>query len=337
METALFYLALFLNVATSDGFELPALKGQFQEIVKKFSNYEVILRPDKDEPEWWAGAPSVVRDAEGNFWLACRMRTAEGQRGFRGYEIRILKSKDGIHFEKVKSVNREEVPVLGFERPSIVLDPITKKFKLYACSPDKDGVWSIIKFEDVDTPENINPDTARKVISPPEKRFERDIRPRGYKDPVIFVNEGIYHCYVIGYVRENEWIFHFTSNDGEVWNPVGDVNEPIMSLSGWHNFFVRPASVLPLGVGYLFVYEGSNIKWYDPVYNIATGLAFTFDLHNIIDLTSDSPLLVSNTPGDFFTTFRYSHWLWVNNEIWIYAEVVCPNKTHEVRLYKIRR
>jgi len=265
------------------------------------------------------------------------MRTAEGQRGFRGYEIRILKSKDGVHFDKVKSILREQVPVPGFERPAMIIDPITKKFKLYVCAPNNDGIWSILKFDDVETPENFQPETAKRVILPPEKRFERDIRPRGYKDPVIFINGGIYHCYTIGYIRENEWIFHFTSEDGEVWKPVGDVNEPIMNLNGWHNFFVRPASILPIGVGFLFVYEGSNTKWYDPVYNIATGLGFTFDLHNIIDLTPDSPILVSNTPGDMFATFRYSQWLWVNNEIWVYAEVVCPNKTHEIRLYKIKK
>lgn len=337
MNTMFFCLVFITNMATQDEFTFPNIANEFQQIEKRFTKYEVILCPDKDEPEWWAGAPSVVRDEKGTFWLACRMRTAEGQRGFRGYEIRILTSKDGVHFNKVKSILREQVPVPGFERPTIVIDPRTKKFKLYTCAPDNDGIWSIIKFDDVETPEQFQPETAKRVIIPPKKRFERDIRPRGYKDPIIFINDGTYHCYTIGYIRENEWIFHFTSEDGEAWTPVGDVNEPIMNLNGWHNFFVRPASILPIGVGYLFIYEGSNTKWYDPVYNIATGLGFTFDLHNIIDLTPNAPFLISSTPGDMFATFRYSHWLWVNDEIWVYAEVVCPNRTHEIRLYKIKK
>ncbi len=337
MNVILFCIVCFIKTAISNEFTLPDIPNEFKSIEKKFSNYEVILRPDKSEPEWWAGAPSVVQDSNGEFWLACRMRTAEGQRGFRGYEIRILKSKDGIHFEKVKSILREEVPLPGFERPSILIDPNSNKFKLYACAPDREGVWSIIKFEDVDDPHNFQPNTARKVISPLNKRFERDICPRGYKDPVIILSDGVYHCYTIGYIRENEWIFHFTSEDGEKWKPVGDINEPIMSLTGWHNFFVRPASILPVGIGFLFIYEGSNIKWFDPVYNIATGLAYTFDLHTLIDLTPNSPLLVSSTPVDMFITFRYSQWLWVGNEIWVYAEVVCPDKTHEIRLYRIKR
>lgn len=308
----------------------------FDKIKTQLSNFTVILKPDKLEPEWWAGAPSVVRDNNGIFYLACRMRAGEGKRGFRGYEIRILKSEDGVCFKKVKSIKREEVPVLGFERPSILLDPFSGKFKLYACAPDENGIWSVIKFDDVDNPEDFVPSSAKKVIQPPSKRYERDILPRSYKDPVIFFDGKKFHCYVIGYIRENEWIFHFISANGEEWEPCGEYTESIMSLSGWHNFFVRPASVLPVGVGYLFIYEGSNAKWYDPVYNIATGLGFTYDLHKIIDLTPDKPLLVSSTPNRYFFTFRYSQWLWVGDEVWIYAEVACPDMTNEIRLFKLK-
>jgi hypothetical protein len=113
------------------------------------------------------------------------------------------------------------------------------------------------------------------------------------------------------------------------------VNQPLMELTGWHNFFVRPASVLPLGIGYLFFYEGSSTQWYDPVYNLATGFGFTFDLCNIIDLTPESPLVISTTPGKFHT-WRYSHSLWVNGEIWVYAEVARENDSNEIRLFRIK-
>jgi len=92
--------------------------------------------------------------------------------------------------------------------------------------------------------------------------------------------------------------------------------------------------VVPVGIGYLFVYEGSKTSWYDPVYNVATGLGFTFDLHTIQDLTPDSPLLVSPTPNQHFSTFRYSHWMFVDGQLWIYAEVACPDETHEIRLFR---
>ena len=104
-----------------------------------------------------------------------------------------------------------------------------------------------------------------------------------------------------------------------------------MDNAGWHDFCTRPASVLPLAVGYLFIYEGASVRWRDPVYNIATGLAYSPDLETIIDLTPDAPLLKSATPGDYHT-WRYSHWMRAGNQVFAYAEAARPNNTNELRL-----
>lgn len=314
---------------------LPSVGESLKHIAQRLTSYEVVLRPDKNEPQWWAGAPSVAVDSQGTVWMACRMRTAEGERGFRGYEIRLLRSADGVHFQKALSIRREDVPIPGFERPALLRDPQSGRFKLYGCGPWKGGPWGIFKFDDVLSPDQFRPSTAKLVIGPLEKAYPRDVLPEEYKDPVVVYAEGAYHCYVIGYLRRLERIYHFRSTDGEQWQPVGSPYQSLMSLSGWHDFFVRPASIVPLGVGYLFVYEGSKTDWYDPVYNIATGLGFTFNLHDVIDLTPDAPLLVSSTPSPHFATFRYTHWLPRGDELWIYAEVACPNETHEIRRYRL--
>lgn len=313
----------------------PEVAGDYQHVFQNFQQYDVILEPDENAPEWWAGAPSVVRDESGTFWLACRMRRPDAPRGLRGYEIRLLRSDDGVHFQLAHVIPRDKVPIPGFERPALLIDPVTKRFKLYLCGPWQDGPWVILKLQDVAEPSHFAPSTARPVIQPPPRQYERDASVLEYKDPFVFYADGLFHCYTTGYIRRNERIFHFTSADGEEWQPVGDVNQPIMDLTGWHNFFVRPACVLPLGVGYLFVYEGSSTQWYDPVYNIATGFAFTFDLHHVTELTTDSPVAVSTTPG-LFHTLRYSHWLWVDGDIWIYAEVARPNDSNEIRLFRMR-
>ncbi len=301
---------------------------------ERFQTYDVILKPEQEKPEWWAGAPSVVRDQEGVFWLACRMRSADLPRGLRGYELQILRSDNGVDFERVHKIKREDVPIPGFERPALLIDPHTGKFKLYACGP-WDGAWAIIKFDDVDDPSQFDPSTAKPVIQALEKNYPRDVLPNEYKDPFIIYADGKYHCYVIGVMRRIERLFHFASEDGETWEPVGSPYEPIMKLTGWHDFYVRPAGVIPLGIGYLFFYEGSNVKWYDPVYNIVTGLGYTFDLHNIIDITKDKPLVKSSTPSKHFFTWRYSHWMIVDDEIWVYAEVATPLETHEIRRFTI--
>ncbi len=314
---------------------LPAAGDGYGKILDGFRNYEVILRPDADKPEWWAGAPSVAIDDDGTFWMACRMRTAESQRGLRGYEIRILRSADGVHFAKAHSLKREDVPIKGFERPALLRDPKTGLFKLYGCGPFQDGPWGIFKFDDVATPTEFDATTAKLVIASPKKTYPRDVSVVEYKDPVIKYVAGAYHCYMIGYMRRNERIYHYSSQDGENWKPVGNPYNSLLPLAGWHDFCVRPASLVPLGIGYLFVYEGGKTDWYDPVYNIGTGLGFTFDLQTIIDLTPDTPILVSTTPSDTFATFRYSDWLYHKGELWVYAEVACPDNTHEIRLYRI--
>jgi hypothetical protein len=143
--------------------------------------------------------------------------------------------------------------------------------------------------------------------------------------------EGRWHLYAIGIDRV-ERIHHFTSEDGERWEP--NACNPVFDNGGWHNFYTRPACVLPMDVGYLFVYEGSNARWHDPNYNIATGLAYTLDLTHITDLTPDEPLVNSATPGSCHT-WRYSHWLRANGGLFIYAECACPNNTNEVRLFRV--
>jgi hypothetical protein len=315
---------------------VPEAKGPYGLVPGKFTEYKVVLEPDRDEPDWWAGGPSVVRDAKGVFWMAARMRTADAPYGLRGYEVRILRSEDGVKFTVVHRIKREDVPIPGFERPALLIDPKTGLFKLYACGPWQKGPWTIIKFGDVKDPREFKASTAKPVIAPRKKILPRDTVVEGYKDPVILFAEGAFHAYLIGQHRGLERVYHFKSADGEAWEPVGSPYESIMKLDGWHDFFVRPASVLPLPVGYLFVYEGANVKWYDPVYNVATGLAFTFDLNHIVDLTPEAPLLVSTTPSPLFSTWRYSQWLNVNGDYWVYAEVARPNMSHEIRLFKLK-
>ena len=313
-------------------------------VPSKFETWDVVAVPDRDEAEWWAGAPSVTRGDDGTFWLAARMRTADAPLGLRGYEIRLFRSEDGVRFEQAHAICREDVPIPGFERPALLRDPRTGAFKLYGCGP-LDGPWCIFKFDDAERPDRFVASSAKTVIAPlpgggpgerPVGAYTRAAHtPQGYKDPFLLHAEGAYHCYVIGSLR-SERLFHWRSEDGEVWAPVGDRSQSIMDLAGWHTFAVRPASVVPAGVGYLFVYEGSDTRWDDASYNIATGLGYTFDLHHVVDLTPDAPLLVSPTPGRL-AVWRYSHWMWVGDELWVYAEVEKENGAHEIRLFRLAR
>ncbi|MFP4056464.1 MAG: hypothetical protein ACLF0G_06315 [Candidatus Brocadiia bacterium] len=297
-------------------------------VVSHFDAYDVVLEPDEDTPEWWAGAPSVARGEDGSFYLAARMREGRSPRGRRGYEVRLLHSDDGVCFEPILSISREAIPIPGFERPALVRDPRTERFELFLCGPWKDGPWCIMKLDDVADPAAFSPATCRPVLDAESAGVPG---VRACKDPFVLWAAGQYHMLVIGCGRV-ERTYHFVSRDGEHWAAVGD--GPAFDMGGWHNFYTRPACLVPTGLGYLFVYEGAHGSWHDPPYNIATGLGYTLDLETFVDLTPGAPLLTSTTPGDYHT-WRYSHWLWVSGELWAYAEVARPNNTNELRLFRL--
>lgn len=302
------------------------VRALFEDLVAAMARYEVVLEPDENVSEWWAGAPSVTLAEDGTFYLAARMRENKSPKGKRGYEIRILKSADGRRFEVVNRLRREDAGVAGFERPAIVRDPATGKYRLYGCAGFERG-WAILRFDDASDPSEFEARTARRVLWS-DYPDDGGVHVTGYKDPFAIWDRGRWHMFVIGSDRV-ERAYHFTSDDGERWQAADE--GPIMENTGWHSFYTRPASVVPLAVGYLFVYEGSNAGWHDPVYNIATGLAYSPDLERFIDLTPDAPLLKSTTPGDYHT-WRYSHWMLVGEQLFVYWEAARPNNTNEVRV-----
>ncbi len=298
------------------------------DLATRFHDYTVVLEPDEDTPEWWAGAPSVARGGDGTFFLAARMREGNSPRGRRGYEVRLLRSSNGVRFEPILGIRRERIPIPGFERPALVRDAATGRFKLYLCGPWQDGPWCIMKLDDAADPANFDPKTCRPVLTAAEAGIHG---LGGFKDPFITWTAGRYHMLVIGCGRV-ERTYHFASDDGEAWAKVA--GGLAFDVGGWHNFYTRPACLVPTGAGCLFVYEGSHSTWHDPAYNIATGLAYTLDLETFFDLTPDAPMLKSTTAGDYHT-WRYSHWLRVGDELWAYAEVARPNNTNEIRLFRL--
>ena len=184
-------------------------------IAERLANYEVVLEPDENTPEWWAGAPSVVVGPDGHFYLAARMREGNSPRGRRGYEVRIMKSADGRRFEPINHLTREDAGVPGFERPSLVVDPHTGRFRLYGCA-GLEGGWAILKWSDVDDPAAFDASTAEPVLRAehPDDGF---VHVEGYKDPVVLWDEDRWRMFVIGYDRV-ERIHHFISEDGLTWH-----------------------------------------------------------------------------------------------------------------------
>jgi hypothetical protein len=329
-------------------------------LVPDVTSYEVIARgPDREQkqlgkrvPVGWcdrhgiAGSPSAMYDANaGEFWLTYRS-AADGP---RICELHIAKSKDGRKFMDVQVWN------ITCERSCLLKDPRSGKFKLYLCTTWNFGLgarkfeppvpvgrdaagdswWVILKLDDVENPADFKLDTARIVLQPSAAGVDWN----QVKDPYVVTIGNRYYMYYNGRGKYVQCCLA-TSLDGETWqrHPAN----PVIPQGGWHDFYTRPACIVPAGSHYLFYYEGSNREWVAPVYTMATGLAVTTDLEHIVDMTPDAPILKSPTPGptpwgggaNF--TLRYMDAVALDDRILYYYEAATEDGCNELRLTEMR-
>jgi len=313
------------------------------ELVEK-APQEVLAEPSPvGRPGWGvAGAPFALYDANSDeFWLT--YRTAGGT---RGHELHISKSKDGEKFTDVKCFG----PNFVCERSALLRDPKTGKFKLYITRLHSFGAgarrpelarppigpspgetwWVIDKLDDVEDPKDFDQQTIRTVLQPSASGMDWYT----VKDPYIVVVGNRFYMYYIGRGKY-EQCFLATSLDGERWEK--HPSNPVLSQGGWHDFYTRPACLVPAGNLYLFYYEGFGKEWLAPVYNIATGLAVTFDLERIIDITPNAPILISPTPGDNgrTRTLRYMDAVLLEDRVLFYYEAARKDGANELRVTEV--
>lgn len=298
------------------------------------AKFNVVSSPPRAGEGSWSGAPSAVYDySTETFWLVYRVRDPVE----RGIEIHIARSSDGSRFKDVQVIRKEDFEgrAISVERSSILIDPMTGRFKLYV-SMEADfaggsrprgrgarGRWVIGKLDDARDPEDFDASTFRIVLAPSLRGEDY----AGVKDPYVAVLGRSFLMYYIG-GGGREQVFLAFSNDGEKWERSP---RSVFGVGGWHDFATRPCSLLPVRSGFLLYYGGSSSGWYAPVYNIAVGAAFTADFWRIADLTPTRPLLTSATPGKY-VTFRYLDVLPVEDRLYFYYEAARPDDAFELRV-----
>ena len=124
----------------------------------------------------WAGAPSAALGDDG-IYLAYRLRRPIG--AGRGYAIAVARSADGIHFETLTTIGREDVGAESLERPGLVRDR-SGRWRLYlSCATPGTKHWRIELLEAA-SPAEFDP-RRRVVVLPGDAKT-------GVKDPVIRLN-----------------------------------------------------------------------------------------------------------------------------------------------------
>ena len=90
-------------------------------------------------PGNWAGAPSAVLH-DGVYWLAYRVRQPLDQG--RGVAVVVARSDDGVRFEPVAELRREQFGAESFERPALaVLDDGSWRLYLSCATPGTKHWW----------------------------------------------------------------------------------------------------------------------------------------------------------------------------------------------------
>lgn len=178
---------------------------------------ETVVEPPGKGTGHWAGAPSACL-ADGVFYLAYRLRRPLGEG--RGYAVVVARSSDGVRFEPLVTVTKEQMGTESLERPALARTE-DGRWRLYlSCATTGTKHWRVEILEAAE-PAGFDPRTARVVLPGSELL--------GVKDPVILQDGGKWRlwasCHPLADPDEADQMVtdHATSADGLEWVWQGTV------------------------------------------------------------------------------------------------------------------
>ena len=276
----------------------------------------VVPAPDSG-PGNWSGAASAFQ-ADEMTYLAYRVRRplTEG----RGVSTVVSRSLDGVIFEPVCEVFRDEFGAESFERPVVLRTP-QGGWRLYlSCATPGSKHWWIEAL-DADRPEDL-PTGRRTVVLAGDDRV-------AVKDPVILVDEaGRWHAWICEHPltdagdEDRMTTAYWTSNDGLSWQRHGTVLRP--RPGEWDARGTRITTVLSLDP-LVVLYDGRRTaaeNWHE-----RTGLA-RGELGSELMVDEGAGVLGSpHSDG----AFRYASQVTTpDGAVRCYAEMARPDGAHDL-------
>jgi len=288
---------------------------------------------------WWVGAPSCIYDEQsGAFYLYYRVRKPR-ELG-RGVGCRIARSEDGISFEDIWSLGKEDMDSPSVEKSCIFKDP-EGGWRLYISYVDPEtNMWRIDCIQ-ADAPDAFDPDNREKMFTAEELGLE------GIKDPAVYRIGPMYYMvvsyapsnapdassedkhgtadvYNTGIVKSHTGLA--TSGCGLHWHWQGDILTP--PDEGWDSYCTRIGSIMRTEAGFLGHYDGSASV--EENYEERAGLCVSYDLRNWERVTRYKPWVESP-----YGCIRYIETVPVDDAIYYYYEWTREDGSHELRVTKV--
>ncbi|HUZ56544.1 MAG TPA: hypothetical protein VMU94_28965 [Streptosporangiaceae bacterium] len=194
----------------------------------------------------WVGSPSAIR-VGGEIFIAYRLREPER----RGHTVEVAKSADGVHFETLVSITKEQVDCESLERPALIR---TQEgiWRLYlSCATRGTKHWRVELIE-ASGPADFDP-SASRVVLPGDSML-------AVKDPVILQHAGLWHLWASVHPLDDPdqadrmVTDYATSSDGLAWTWHGTALRP--RAGEWDARGVRVVAVCFTQDGIAAYYDG---------------------------------------------------------------------------------
>jgi hypothetical protein len=288
-------------------------------------------------PGYWAGAPGALV-ADGVVVLAYRLRAPAPR---RGHTVVVATSPDGVRFEPVWQMSRDDLGALSIERCAVVR--AERKWRVLVSFVDeRDGKWRIEAIEGA-TIERLDPRSRRPVLAPDE------IRVAAVKDPWIRRVGSAWYLFAsfgplptdagaelhatgdaLSTGRTGSLTGLAASRDGETWEWRGAVLGP--TGGRWDGYTARLSTAIRIGDGWLGLYDGSTLEGN---YEERCGIAFSDDLIEWRKTGANGPLIgTASGPGGvrYVDVIEMPH-----GTMRAYYEWTRPDGSHELRTALARK
>lgn len=178
----------------------------------------VVVAPPGRGPGNWAGAANAL-SYDGSIYLTYRLRRPIGQG--RGTSVLVARSKNGVSFERIAQINKEQVEAESLERAALAVTP-EGRWRLYlSCATPNTKHWRIEMVE-ADRPELLNA-RERRIVLPGSVNL-------AVKDPVILLRNGRWEMWVTCHPldkgddeADRMYSALTTSQDGTKWSELKTV------------------------------------------------------------------------------------------------------------------